>query len=102
MCGGLESVVRLIKIVFRIFEFGIPILLLLFGAIDLGKAVVASKEDEQKKAQNMLLKRAIYALLVFFLFALVSLVMNLVGQSQVNDPANAGNTLNWASCWSEV
>ena len=29
---------------------GVPIALLIFGMIDLGKAVIASKEDEVKKA----------------------------------------------------
>lgn len=31
---------------------GIPILLIIFGMIDLGKAVIASKEDEIKKSNE--------------------------------------------------
>jgi len=105
-CGELETIIRLVKLVFRLFQFGIPILLLLFGAIDLGKAVIASKEDEQKKAQSMLLKRAVYAILVFFLFTIVSLVMGLVtdaGEPNGVENSNAGaDYFNWSDCWKSV
>ena len=48
--GVIGWAVLLLKIV-------IPILLIIFGMLDLGKAVVASKEDEIKKGQQMFVKR---------------------------------------------
>ena len=64
-CEDIQVVVSLIKAVVQVFQIVIPILLILFGLIDLGKAVIASKEDEMKKAQNNLIKRVIYAIAVF-------------------------------------
>ena len=49
-CGGLEDVVRIIKNVVDIIKILIPIGLIVYGLLDLGKAVIAGKEDEMKKA----------------------------------------------------
>ena len=47
---GLGTLVAFIrKGVIPIIQIGIPILLIIFGMLDLGKAVVAGKEDEIKK-----------------------------------------------------
>ena len=84
-CTELEPVIGILKAVVRLFQFGIPILLIIFGMIDLGKAVIASKEDEMKKAQGTLIKRAIYAVAVFLVVTIVSLVMGMVGAEEWND-----------------
>ena len=95
-CGSLEPVIRLLTTVFKLLQWGIPIALILFGAIDLGKAVIASKEDEMKKAQGVLIKRVVYAVAIFLLVTVVELVMNLVS---TNSDAEASN---WLNCWTET
>lgn len=93
-CGGLLPIVRVIKKgIFPIFQLGIPILLILLGTIDLGKAVISSDEKEVKAAQSRLIKRFIYAALVFFVVTFVSVLMNMVAQGQ------EGNTTSWENCW---
>ena len=75
-CTHLMPIIRIIRDgVIPLFQIGIPILLIIFGTVDLGKAVVASKEDEIKAAQKMLVKRAIYAIAVFLVVTIVSLVI---------------------------
>ena len=86
-CGDLSQVIGILKAVVGLFQFGIPILLIIFGMIDLGKAVIASKEDEMKKAQGTLIKRVIYAVAVFLVVTIVSVVMGMVGATQ------------WNECW---
>lgn len=93
-CGGLLPIVRVIrKGVFPIIQLGIPIILILLGTIDLGKAVISSDEKEVKAAQSRLIKRFIYAALVFFVTTLVSVLMNIVSQG------GEGDTSSWADCW---
>ena len=93
-CGGLLPIVRVIKKgLFPLVQLGIPILLIILGTIDLGKAVIASDEKEVKAAQTRLIKRFIYAALVFFVTTLVSVLMNMVAQG------GEGNTTSWESCW---
>ena len=48
-CGGIGPVVSLIKNgVFPIIQIGIPILLILMGTVDLGKAVMSNDDKEIK------------------------------------------------------
>ena len=93
-CGGLLPIVRVIKKgLFPIFQLGIPILLILLGTIDLGKAVISSDDKEVKAAQNRLIKRFIYAAAVFFVVTFVTVVMNIVSKG------GEGDTESWANCW---
>ena len=95
-CGGLLPIVRVIrKGVFPLVQLFIPIVLIILGTIDLGKAVIASDDKEVKAAQGRLIKRFIYAALIFFVTTLVSGLMDLV--SKGGD--DAGDTTSWQSCW---
>jgi hypothetical protein len=95
-CNGLLPIVKVIrKGVFPIIQIGIPIVLIVLGTIDLGKAVIASDDKKVKEAQGMLIKRFIYAALVFFVTTLVSALMSIVA----NGGDDAGDTTSWSSCW---
>ena len=94
---GLEPFVKIIKkALLPMFYIVIPLALILFGVIDLGKAVIASDEKEIKEAQSKLIKRFIYAALVFLIVYLVSLLMQVVSTSSV------GDTNAWFSCWKQI
>ena len=97
-CMGLEPVIRIVKYFVRIIQFGVPILLIIFGMIDLGKAVMSSKDDEMKKAQSMLLKRFIYAVAVFLVITLVSFIMGVVAGANAEDADDDS----WSKCWTNV
>lgn len=55
----------------------VPILLILLGVLDFGKAVIASKEDEMRKAQSTFIKRIIAAVAIFFVPLMVDIIMDL-------------------------
>ena len=94
-----EPVMNVIKKgVIPILQIGIPILLIIFGMLDLGKAVMAGKEDEIKKNQQMLMKRAIAAVMVFFIVTLVTIVMGLVADGNTEGREDNGST-KWEDCW---
>lgn len=93
-CGGLLPLVRVIrKGIFPLVQIIIPIGLIIFGTIDLGKAVIASDEKEVKAAQSRLLKRFIYAALIFFVVTLVSALMSIIATG------GEGDTNSWSDCW---
>lgn len=93
-CNGLLPIVKVIRRgVFPLFQIGIPILLIVLGTIDLGKAVISSDDKEVKQAQSRLIKRFIYAAAVFFVVTFVTVVMNIVSEGGV------GDTTSWADCW---
>ena len=92
-CGGLLPLVKVIVAIIKIFMIIVPIGLIIFGTIDLGKAVIASDEKEVKAAQGRLIKRFIYAALIFFVPMLVGVIMNVVSAG------GKGDTTSWSTCW---
>ena len=87
-CGGTNLIFSgtfpyIISTIITVIKIAVPILLIIFGMLDLGKAVVAAKEDEIKKGQQTFIKRAIAAIIVFFVIQIVQIVIRFVsGNSQ--------------------
>ena len=99
-CQTLGPLINLIKHgIIPLIQLGIPIILIILGMLDLGKAVVASKEDEIKNAQKMLIKRCIYAIAIFFVVLIVQLVFGLLSTTKDGDITSGSQS--WASCWNE-
>ena len=92
---ALLTVVTIVRKVVDVIKWGVPVLLIIFGTIDLAKAVIAGKEDEMKKAQNTFIKRLVYAIAVFLVVALVEFVMDVM-------PENTGYDSTWADCWNKA
>jgi xanthine/uracil permease len=108
ICENLAPLIKLVKFgLIPILQIGIPIILIVLGMIDLGKAVMAGKEEEMKKAQSALIKRCIYAVAVFFVVTIVTLLFNLLittGAATTDTNGNASNDSisiqeNWLTCW---
>ncbi len=96
-CGGFGPIVAIIrKGVFPILQIGIPIILIVLGTMDLGKAVIASDEKQVKEAQGRLMKRCIYAVAVFFIATIVNLVMSIVVNIAGQSVEGADK---WLNCW---
>lgn len=87
-CGGLDNLqidgmlINLVHTLYVAIQVGIPVLLIFFGMLDLGKAVMAQKEDEIKKGQQMFIKRLVTAAIVFLVFFVVQLVVGLVSTDE--------------------
>ena len=69
----------------KFIQIAVPIILILMGTIDLVKALVAQKDDQMKKAQNTLMKRAIIGVVIFFVPMIVNFLMGMVNNS-LNSP----------------
>lgn len=76
----------LLSMAVNLLKIAVPIILIVISVITLLKALVASKEDEIKKAQSSLVKKLIISVLVFFVISIVQFVIlkvaddNEVGQ----------------------
>ena len=77
-CSKSANIWQVVGYLLLVFKIVIPIILIILGMIDLGKAVVASKDDEIKKAMKSLMFRAIAAIAIFFIPTIVGIVMGLV------------------------
>ena len=101
-CGKLEPIVRIMKGLFDMLRIIIPIALLIFGALDLAKAVIASDEKEIKGATNKFIKRAIAAVAVFFAVTLVDVVMGLIGKDNNDRTISTVTSEDWFTCWKSI
>lgn len=88
--------------IYPIIQIGIPIILIVMGSIDLGKAVLSSDDKEIKGATGKLIKRAIAAVAVFFVSTIVSLLMGMFSTSGANDGGNVSGTEDWKDCWGKL
>jgi len=87
LCADLKPVLGLVGWVILGVKIAVPIILIVMGMIDMAKAVTEKSEDEIKKAQSKLVKKAVAAVAVFLVATLVTLLMNLIG---ANDWKDAG------------
>lgn len=84
-CDQTASIWGVVGYFVLILKIVIPIVLIVLGMIDLGKAVISSDDKEIGKAVGTLLKRFIAAVIVFFVPSIVSALFNMVIGLNVND-----------------
>ena len=82
LCSDLAPVLKIVGILYWGIMVAVPIILIIIGMMDMAKAVAEKSEDDIKKAQNKLVKRAIAAVIVFLIGNIVSVIMNLVGHNE--------------------
>ena len=76
-CGQLidEKTKKLLNDILKYPRYAVPAIIIVLGSLDMFKAVIASKEDEMKKAQKTFIKRVIVGVLVFLIPALINVII---------------------------
>lgn len=100
-CGGItmDSIIPgTVGTFVNIFKIAIPIILIIFGMLDLGKAVMSNDEKEMKGAQGKFIKRIIYAVIVFLVVAVVQLIFGMLAKASDGD-VNKDNITSCISCF---
>ena len=72
----------------------IPIILVVLCTLDLGRAVISSDDKENKKNLKRIVRRLVYAILIFFFITVVYLIFTMVGSITENE-----NLIKWSQCW---
>lgn len=90
---------NIIGIIINVVKIGIPIILITLGMIDLAKAVIAGKEDEQKKATKVFGKRFLYAIGVFASVWIVTLVLDMASGAFEGQEDYKYDEAAWKKCW---
>lgn len=79
MCSGAADVWQVVGQFLLVFKIVIPLLLIIFGMVDLGKAVISSDDKAVSKAAKSLLMRVIAGVCIFFVPSIVGLIFGMVG-----------------------
>ena len=102
ICSNFDTeLATFIHNIILVIKIAVPIVLVILGMLDLGKGVVAGKEDEIKKGQSTFVKRLVAGAIVFFMISITQLVISIIDKDSDGDIwtcANAimnGRTYNW-------
>ena len=115
VCYNLAPLLQLVGYVVTIFKIVIPLLLIVFGMLDVGKSVVAGKPDEVTKNLKSFAMRCVAAVLVFFIPSIVGVVLDAVAATSDNigadtttgtttgtvddNNSNKNTAKGWRCCW---
>lgn len=76
------KIANAVHTIILVIQIAVPVLLVVFGMLDLFKGITAQKEDEIKKGQQMFIKRLISAAIIFFVIAVVKLLIGFVADDE--------------------
>lgn len=88
---GILKAMRFIGYLLYIVKVLVPVILIIMGSIDFGKAVIASNQDAVKKAATTFATRIISGILIFLLPTMVNFVFSLI-------PSSASDYSNCRTC----
>lgn len=74
-----EELLKIISELWGIIQIVCPIIVLIFGGLDFGKAVMSEDKDALKKAGSTFMKRCIILVIIFLLPYLVRFALNIIG-----------------------
>ena len=96
------DLISIVKLVINGICWVVPILLIVFVTIDVAKIVTAGNLDDKMKKEvgNKIVSRLIYALIIFLIPTIISLLFRILGKSTIikgGDSTAAGCT--WSEAW---
>ena len=83
------TLAKIVHYIYLAIQVAVPIMLIIFGMIDLAKAITASKEDEIKKAQSEFLRKLVLAIIIFLVFTIVQFVFQFAAGDTGTDQKTA-------------
>lgn len=80
VCSNPEilSVMKIVNIVILAIKIAVPIILILVGMLDMTRAITEKNEDNIKKTQQALIRKAIAAVIIFLVPSFVNLLVRIV------------------------
>lgn len=90
--GDLLQILALARTVVTWLQILIPIALIIWGTIDMGRAVIAGDEKKIKERYKPFVQRIIAAIVVFLIPFIVNVLINVIVP---------GNN-EWKACWNEA
>jgi hypothetical protein len=92
MKGIPATLPKVTRLIYNFIMVLVPIVLVVLGTLDLVKAIMSQKDDEIKKGRLTFGKRCVTAVIIFFAFALVKLIISFVSK-------NSTGAINCAKCF---
>ncbi len=96
------SILKIVRWVINLICFGVPIILIILTIFDIAKIVIAGNIDDKlkKEVTNKVFTRLIYAVVIFLVPTIISLIFRLVPVNGSTGNASASlDGVTWKDCW---
>lgn len=80
-CLNFSTLMTIVGYVIFAIKVIVPIILIVTGMITLAKAVASGSDDEKKKATKTLVNKVVFAIAVFLVVQIVSIIIGLVSSN---------------------
>ena len=100
-CSSLAPFIRVIKYLINIVKYVIPILLIVLVTYDFIRAMLEKDEAKMKEARNKSVKRVAYAIIIFVVPIVVTLLFKTLDKG-LNDADEFKSPTDWISCYNNV
>ena len=104
-CAKMGFLLRIIAKLVYYLHIIIPMILIAMITFDLAKVVISAADEKTKKdATSKIVKRFIYAIVIYLVPVVITLIFNALADNsnQLNKNTNIDTTpTSWISCWHE-
>ncbi len=94
------KIFRMAGTVYDIIKILVPVLLIALATVEVGKATLSGDEKDIKKAGTSSVKKAIAAVVIFFLPIIIETALNLIPSYKANEyyDSDTSSSSNFAKC----
>ena len=97
-CEDTKGIWNLIGIIIFWIQIAIPVIIILLGTIDLGKAVISGDDKKVQAALKQFLMRLIYGAAIFFVVFIVQVVFGAIGDAKGSTSGKCWNCVAHRGC----
>lgn len=100
ICKDAAFIMKPIVSIVKILRWVVPILLIVLITFDLFKVVAGNPDDKVKKdAFSKIVKRLIYAVIIFLVPSLVNIVLTKIAPISRDTTGKSGTSTSYLECW---
>lgn len=98
-CTNAGFLIRIVVNLFKYLRFILPIILVIFIIFDLSKVIVSNVDEKAKKdAFSKIVKRALFAIIIFFIPTIITIVFKQI-ENISRDEHTSTTSTSWIDCW---
>lgn len=100
-CNNFAFVLKIAGFLFKLIQWAVPITLILFCTLDLFKAFTSADEKAKKDAGSKIVKRLIYAIVIFLVPVLLRIIFRALGSAAPKGYGTDNSTTSWVDCFNQ-
>lgn len=79
------QIINFISNIITLIKVAVPVLIIIFGMLDLGKSVISNKEEDIKKHRSIFMRRVLTGAIVFFVGVITEFMLTIVNPQSLEN-----------------